>query len=698
MRWGILYPTADRMTAPESHTASIPRPVDYLGVTSLNDGIFLIGSLDSGVTIFNQQIRALNLIWALDSADRLSSASAIAVVGGGIAGLTAAMALRKIFSLAPHSTDRTITLFERRSVLCPLQRGCGTRWVHPHIYDWPEPGSTNPSAGLPIMNWRAGRASDMATTIIAEWEKREPDEPKVEEWRNLRYIKIHHATKEVEWVGEQFDDHCTSSQVSGAKQKFDIIILAIGFGGERDSSKHPVVSYWRNETHGQPDLSGRQQQYLISGTGDGGLVDLLRLRIADFREDRIGSQLAQERTDCYKAVQELHTYYKDPSAQGAELFDRARGLGRKFDLIDVIKRRLRADTVASLQIKKGQRVSDAFQSKSSFVNRFLVSLLFEAGGFSPRFGDLDLVGAAGFDGVIVRHGTDTLDHLRSTFSEDISNLLKALEEKRARKLVPQSMGFWQTGWPFIPKSASGPGSPKRDYVPEATIAVSSAFVSALAPVFSKRGGDYRATLHRVIAMHGSEVHLQQVAHYHGPRAGNKPGVIGRVFKVQDAAIGLAARTGRVLTTQALDQGKDEAKRLLREDMKLLGGDSWDPQKMGDDVSAVFACPLIRVSDNDREAVTTRDVVAVLFADSIEVGAFDEDTVKQIVAACEEFGRYLRRIAKGEASELISVKSQATFLPEDSSAAQLFDDLSILKPSPSPPPRVAVEYLNLEWLT
>jgi hypothetical protein len=39
---------------------------------------------------------------------------------------------------------------------------------------------------------------------------------------------------------------------------------------------------------------GRQQRYLVSGTGDGGLVDLLRLRITDFREDRIGMKLPAE--------------------------------------------------------------------------------------------------------------------------------------------------------------------------------------------------------------------------------------------------------------------------------------------------------------------------------------------------------------------------------------------------------------------
>jgi hypothetical protein len=174
-------------------TATIaPAPIDYLALTSLSDGIYLIGVLDVGVTIFNQQIRALNLIWALDRAGLLPAGVNTAVVSGGIAGLTAAMALRNIFSLGSDSSRHTITLFEARSVLCPLQRGCATRWVHPHIYDWPLSGSTNPSAGLPIMNWRAGRASDVATTIVKQWERDAPVAagPEMNEWRNLRYLRI----------------------------------------------------------------------------------------------------------------------------------------------------------------------------------------------------------------------------------------------------------------------------------------------------------------------------------------------------------------------------------------------------------------------------------------------------------------------------------------------------------------------------
>lgn len=677
---------------------STPTATDYLALTSLTDAIFLIGLLDTGVTIFNQQVRALNLIWALDRAGKLRPGSAIAVVGGGIAGLTAAMALRKIFSLSAEHSDSTVTLFEKRSVLCPLQRGCATRWVHPHIYDWPEAGSTNPSAGLPIMNWRAGRASDVAATIVTDWESESTD--KVEQWRNLRYLRIDHTSREVEWVGEQCVDGAIPSEVRGDKRQFDIIILAIGFGDELGSSKYRAVSYWRNETYGQPDLSGRQRRYLVSGTGDGGLIDLLRLRIADFREDRIGYQLAPEGSSEYKAIQELRAKcYNHPSSQGALLFDRARQLGRELRLIDKIKRRLRADTMANLQIREGQRISDAFRGRSSFVNRFLVSLLFEAGGFSPRFGDLDEIGADDFDEVIIRHGINTQAQMKSVFSGDISVPLADLEKRRDQSsIIEQAAGLWDTGWPFDRKTGSGPGSSKRDYVPGATIAVSSAFVSALAPVFSARGGNYRATLHRVVTMRADEVHLQQIAHYHGPRSATKPGgdVIGRLFKVDDAVIGLAAKTGRVLITQPLDRSEDECRRILRDDMQRLNGDTWDPQRMDDEVSALFACPLIYVNNDVGDADKPGKVVAVLFADSTERGAFNEQTASQIVAACEEFGRYLQHIAQGEARELISVESQATYYLGDDSTSELFSKFSLLTASQASAPRVPVEYINLEW--
>lgn len=158
-------------------------------------------------------------------------------------------------------------------------------------------------------------------------------------------------------------------------------------------------------------------------------------------------------------------------------------------------------------------------------------------------------------------------------------------------------------------------------------------------------------------------------------------------------------------TRVSEESVDECRRQLREDMKLLGEDNWDPQRMKEDVSSVLACPLIYgssdVADSAEYVADSAEygkVVAVLFADSTQVGAFDEGMITQIVAACEEFGRYLQCIAHSQAPELISVKSQATCYSGAGDNSELFNSFSLLTASKAQPPRVPVGYINLDWWT
>ena len=53
--------------------------------------VYVIGHKASRVTIYAQQVRALNLIWALNEQNPLEGKN-IVVVGGGIAGVTTAAA------------------------------------------------------------------------------------------------------------------------------------------------------------------------------------------------------------------------------------------------------------------------------------------------------------------------------------------------------------------------------------------------------------------------------------------------------------------------------------------------------------------------------------------------------------------------------------------------------------------------------
>jgi hypothetical protein len=91
-------------------------------------GVMVLGSLSDGVTVYKQQVRALNLATALVQRAVASKKplGRVAVIGGGIGGLTLVAGL-----LVLADAECEITLFEKRWDLCPLQQGSDTRWLHP---------------------------------------------------------------------------------------------------------------------------------------------------------------------------------------------------------------------------------------------------------------------------------------------------------------------------------------------------------------------------------------------------------------------------------------------------------------------------------------------------------------------------------------------------------------------------------------
>src|SRR5262245_7141647 len=105
--------------------------------------LYAIGLAENGITLYKQQVRALNLVYTLKVTGRLKGT--LAVIGGGAAGATAA--------LGAASLGCEVTLFEQRPTLFHLQQGCDIRWLHPHIYEWPAPETDSPYAGLPLLDW-----------------------------------------------------------------------------------------------------------------------------------------------------------------------------------------------------------------------------------------------------------------------------------------------------------------------------------------------------------------------------------------------------------------------------------------------------------------------------------------------------------------------------------------------------------------
>jgi hypothetical protein len=267
--------------------------------------LFFVGTLHSGVTAISQQVRALNLAWAFIEQGLVSCGAAaaarrkkVAVVGAGFAGLT--------FTAAHigKGADADITIFEERDALLPLQQGSDSRWLHPGIYDWPSEKSESSAAMLPVLNWTAARASDVTVQILAEWKRIAAScKQGISLFCKAQHLQIREIGEEparvtIEWVGEQRNptDGTMSAEpqmkATGNSEAFDLVVLAIGYGLERDGAR----SYWRNETFGQPALEQPRRAFLVSRQGDGALIDLLRLRISQYRQDRILDEIFSDKS------------------------------------------------------------------------------------------------------------------------------------------------------------------------------------------------------------------------------------------------------------------------------------------------------------------------------------------------------------------------------------------------------------------
>jgi NADH dehydrogenase FAD-containing subunit len=78
--------------------------------------VFLLGCLEKRVTLYSQQVRAINLAAALIDEGRIKANSRVAIIGGGAAGITAAAAIARAI---PNITD--LHVYERRSKILHLQ-------------------------------------------------------------------------------------------------------------------------------------------------------------------------------------------------------------------------------------------------------------------------------------------------------------------------------------------------------------------------------------------------------------------------------------------------------------------------------------------------------------------------------------------------------------------------------------------------
>lgn len=275
------------------------------------DGLFVLGCLERPATVYMQQVRALNLIYAIDQQEPRRERRKLLVVGAGAGGLTAAAAA------AALQWEVTVLDKHPMEVLQLAGADAPKRWLHPHIYDWPAPGTEEAATRLGIMDWNAGSASAVVAQLRGEWRMLEHAFG-IDTHVGVANVTLGRLADHkwlVQWNGHgarpkhRKEFYPPQQAVRRVQQcAADLVILALGFGVESPSDSFPCTSsYWQADDIDRLILhANAPPRVLVSGTGDGGLIDALRYSYFQFQHDTVLQKLKDDwlGQDRYNAVKQ----------------------------------------------------------------------------------------------------------------------------------------------------------------------------------------------------------------------------------------------------------------------------------------------------------------------------------------------------------------------------------------------------------
>ncbi|MCX5581641.1 ABC-three component system protein [Kaistia terrae] len=353
--------------------------------------MFFLGCFEKRVTVYSQQVRAINLVAAILDQGLVRAEGRVAIVGGGAAGLTAAVAFARG---APGL--RVIHVYEKLPEVLQLQQNSG-RYLHPHNYDWPAESAANPSAGLPFMNWRAGLARDVQRHLRDQFD----------EVARTSAIELRVNTSVSGVVPfERMSARVLLGTGPHVPEIYDVVILSVGFGLERSISG-VTPSYWTVSELESPILAPGVQPIFISGNGDGGLVDFMSAALVPMTHKQICEFIVS--LDIPLAKAELALIDQEAWAAGAAIDLREAYRTRVMPLVPPsifadVGERLRRNVTVRLHTNELQ----LFKRDTAVLNRFGCALLLEVDR-NFHYNALQITTGASFVGDVPLDGDITLE-------------------------------------------------------------------------------------------------------------------------------------------------------------------------------------------------------------------------------------------------------------------------------------------------
>lgn len=253
------------------------RPADILkgAMTPEHPNVAVVGAYDQRITFYSQQVRGLELAWALKTDGRLRPGMQCVVVGAGAAGLAVAAGLGLL-------EEVEVVVMDAADQILQLQSASVRRKLDPRIYEWPGLNTADPVAGLPILDWEAGSARSVRADV------KDSFDAVVQACGGRLAVKtrrlVTSATPVDARLALTYEDHANDGTCTAGQMSCDLLILAIGFGVETHPDAYvDMPSYWSDAGVPGPELQARQTpRFVVSGDGDGALIDLVAAGSADF--------------------------------------------------------------------------------------------------------------------------------------------------------------------------------------------------------------------------------------------------------------------------------------------------------------------------------------------------------------------------------------------------------------------------------